>query len=241
MKPIITERYEEMSRKAARMVKHQVLSKPGSVLGLPTGDTPLGMYRELVQAYQQKELDFAQVTVFNLDEYCGLGKENEQSYAYYMQRNLYDSVNVPLKNRFIPDGTAPDFDAECKRYEKQIKRTGGIDLMVLGIGTNGHIGFNEPADFFEAETHLVQLSSATKKANARFFTSANEVPDKAISVGIKTIMQAKELIILAYGAKKTDAVYKMVKGKISPRVPASIVQLHSNATVIIGRNTAKQL
>jgi len=240
MRIILADNYEEMSKKAAAILRSQVILKPDCVLGLATGDTPLGMYKELIKLYENEEVDFSSVTIFNLDEYCNLNRENAHSY-YYMNHNFFKYINVKKKNTHIPNGTAKDIDKECMKYERQIKNKGGIDLQVLGIGANGHIGFNEPDFNFEAETHLVTLDEMTIEANSRFFSSKDEVPTTAISMGIKTIMQSRMLILLANGEAKVDAIYNTVKGKISPKVPASIIQLHPNATIIIEKNAAKLL
>lgn len=241
MRMIFADTYEEMSKKAAAMVQSQIILKPDCVLGLATGGTPLGMYKELIKLYENKEVDFSAVTIFNLDEYCKLNRENTESYYYYMKHNFFKYINVKEENTYIPNGTAKDIEEECKRYEHQIKSKGGIDFQVLGIGANGHIGFNEPDINFEAETHLVTLDEMTIEANSRFFTSKDEVPTTAISMGIKTIMQSRMLMLLANGETKADAIYKTVKGKISPKVPASIIQLHPNATIIIEKNAANLL
>lgn len=241
MRIIITDNYEEMSKKAAAIVRNQIILKPDCVLGLATGDTPIGMYKELIKMHENKEVDFADVTTFNLDEYCKLNRENIQSYYYYMNHNFFKHINVKKENTYIPNGAAKDIDEECRNYERQIKNKGGIDLQVLGIGANGHIGFNEPNINFEAETHLVKLDKMTIEANSRFFSSKDEVPTTAISVGIETIMKSRMLVLLANGEIKADAIYKTVKGKICPEVPASIIQLHPNATMIIEKNAAKLL
>jgi glucosamine-6-phosphate deaminase len=241
MRIIIAANNEEMSKKAAAIVRSQITLKPDCVLGLATGDTPMGMYKELIKMYENNEVDFSNVTVFNLDEYCSLNRENPQSYYYYMHHNFFNYINVKKENTHIPNGTSPDIDEECRKYEQQIKNMGGIDLQVLGIGVNGHIGFNEPDINFEAETHLVKLDKMTIEANARFFSSKDEVPTLAISMGIKTIMQSRMLVLLANGETKAAAIYKTVNGKISPEVPASIIQLHPNATIIIDKNAAKLL
>jgi len=241
MRIILAANNEEMSEKAAAIVKSQIILKPDCVLGLATGDTPIGMYQELIKMYENREVDFSDVTIFNLDEYCNLNRENPHSYYYYMHHNFYKYINVNKKNTHIPNGTAKDIDEECRHYERQIKNRGGIDLQVLGIGVNGHIGFNEPDINFEAETHLVKLDKMTIEANARFFSSKDEVPTLAISMGIKTIMQSRMLVLLANGESKADAIYKTVKGKICPEVPASIIQLHPNAIIIIEKKAAKLL
>lgn len=241
MRIIIVNNYEEMSKEAAAIVRSEVLLKPDCVLGLATGDTPLGMYKELINLYKNKEVDFSDVTTFNLDEYCKLKREDEESYYYYMNNNFFKYININRKNTYIPNGTAKNIDEECRNYERHIKKKGGIDLQVLGIGANGHIGFNEPGIDFEAETHLVKLDEITIEDNSRFFSSKAEVPTEAISMGIKTIMQSKMIVLLANGETKADAIYKTVKGKISPEVPASIIQLHPNVIVIIEKRAAELL
>lgn len=241
MKVVVVKNYEEMSKKAAAITCSQVIIKPNSVLGLATGDTPIGMYKELIEAFNRKEVDFSEVKAFNLDEYYGLNRENEQSYYYFMKHNLFDHINIKEENRHIPDGNAKDIETECRNYDEQIKREGGIDIQVLGIGKNGHIGFNEPDVNFEAGTHLVKLNQSTIEANSRFFNSKDEVPTKAISMGMKTIMQSKKIILLANGEVKADAIYKTLRGKISPEVPASILQIHPDVTVIIDKEAAKLL
>lgn len=238
MRIIIVDNYEELSIKAAAMVISQVILKPDCILGLAAGDTPLGMYKELIKIHENKEVDFSDVTTFNLDEYCKINRKNSQSYHYYMHQNFFKYVNIKKKNIFIPNGMAKDILEACRNYEQQIKNKGGVDLQILGIGANGHIGFNEPDIDFEAETHLVKLKKMTIEANSRFFSSKNEVPTSAISMGIKTILQSKMLVLMANGEIKADAILKTVKGKICPQVPASIIQLHPNATLIIEKNAA---
>lgn len=238
MRIIVTDNYEEISRKAAIMVASQIILKPHSVLGLATGSTPLGMYYELIEMYNKGEIDFEETTTFNLDEYYGLSVDNPQSYYYYMMENFFNHVNVKEGHINIPRGMTEDIEGECTRYEDKIRQVGGIDIQVLGIGGNGHIGFNEPNVNFEAETHLVKLDEKTIEANARFFCSSAEVPAYAISMGIKTIMQSRKIILLANGASKAEAIYKTIKGKISPEVPASILQLHQDVTIILDRAAA---
>lgn len=241
MRLILAENYAEMSYKAADIVRCQVVLKPDSVLGLATGDTPLGMYKELIRLYVNHQVDFSKTTIFNLDEYCRIERANSQSYHYYMYHRFFQYINVKRQNTHIPNGTAKDIDAECRKYDRQIKQMGGIDLQVLGIGANGHIGFNEPDINFAAETHLVKLNEKTIAANSRFFNSKDEVPKTAITMGIKSILQSRMLILLADGEAKADAIYQAVKGKICPEMPASIIQLHPNATIIIEKNAAKRL
>ncbi len=241
MKIIVAKDYEEMSKKAADFVAAQIILKPDSVLGLPTGSTPVGMYRELVKRYQAGDIDFSNVVTFNLDEYCGLDAENPQSYHYFMMENLFAHINVPKQNIHIPSGSALDIQKECDQYEQKIKDAGGIDLQVLGIGRNGHIGFNEPATYFEAKTHMGQLDEDTIRANARFFNSIEEVPKKAISMGIRAIMQARKILLLANGEEKAEAIYKTVQGAIVPQVPASILQLHPDVVIILDEKAADKL
>ncbi|KAJ49512.1 glucosamine-6-phosphate deaminase [Clostridium tetanomorphum] len=241
MRVIVVDNYKKMSEKAAIMVASQIVLKPDSILGLATGDTPLGMYEELIKMYNNNEIDFSQVKSFNLDEYYGLNKNNTQSYNYYMRENLFKHINMKEENINIPDGTAKDIQAECKNYEKRISEQGGIDLQILGIGVNGHIGFNEPGIDFEAETHFVNLDEKTIKSNSRFFNSIEEVPTKAISMGIKTIINSKRIVLLACGESKAEAIFRTMKGKINPKTPASILQLHSDVTLIIDKEAASKL
>ncbi len=233
--------YYEMSRKAASIIASQITLKSDSVLGLATGDTPLGMYNELVKLYDNKELDFSEVKTFNLDEYYGLDINNKQSYYYFMMSNLFNYINVPAANINIPNGSAKNIEEECLGYERKIKEAGGIDVQVLGIGVNGHIGFNEPAVNFEAKTHLVTLDKSTIEANSRFFINKDEVPTKAISMGIGTIMNSRKILLLACGSSKAGIIAKAIKGKITPKVPASILQLHQDVTVIVDTAAAVNL
>lgn len=241
MKVITVNNYDEMSHMAAEMLATQIIFKKDSILGLATGDTPLGMYKELIKMYKEGKIDFSGIKTFNLDEYYGLSSTNPQSYHYYMMNNLFNHINVKKENINIPDGTASDVQKECTDYEKRIAASGGVDIQVVGIGVNGHIGFNEPAADFKAETHLVKLNEKTIQSNSRFFNSEDEVPKYAISMGIKTIMQSKNIILLADGISKADAIAKSVKGKIIPSVPASVLQLHNNVTVIIDKAAASKL
>ncbi|MBU3191999.1 glucosamine-6-phosphate deaminase [Clostridium bowmanii] len=241
MRIIIVNNYEEMSKKAAMMIASQVMLKPDSVLGLATGDTPLGMYKELIQLYSKNEVDFKEVTTFNLDEYYGINRKNPQSYYEYMMANLFNSININRKNIHVPDGMSQDVNAICSDYEEKIKKAGGIDMQVLGIGGNGHIGFNEPDVNFEARTHLVNLDEQTIEANSRFFDSIGDVPVKALSMGIKTIMNSKKIILLANGISKAESIARAINGKISPKVPASILQLHNDVTVILDSEAASGL
>jgi len=241
MRIIVVDNYEEMSKKAAMMIASQVMLKPNSILGLATGDTPLGMYKELILLYNKNEVDFKEVTTFNLDEYYGLNRENPESYYNYMIVNLFNNININRENINVPDGMAKDVNASCEYYENKIKALGGIDMQVLGIGGNGHIGFNEPDVNFEAQTHLVNLDEETIEANSRFFDSIADVPVKAISMGIKTIMNSKKIILLANGINKAESIERAIKGKISPKVPASILQLHNDVTIILDKEAASLL
>lgn len=241
MRIVVVDNYEEMSKKAATMVVSQVILKPDSVLGLATGDTPIGMYREIINIYKNQNLNFSHVKTFNLDEYYGLSKDNNQSYYYFMMNNLFNHVNIDKDNINIPNGMMNDIEKECKEYESSIVKAGGIDLQILGIGVNGHIGFNEPGESFEAETHLVNLDEKTIESNSRFFSSKDEVPTRAISMGIKTILYSKKIILLACGKNKADAIFKTIKGKITPNVPASILQLHEDVVVIVDKEAASKL
>ena len=241
MRIITTESYQEMSLEATKIVAGQVYLKPTSVLGLATGSTPEGLYDNLVAVHRTIGLDFSEVTTFNLDEYIGMAPENPQSYHYFMHKHFFDLVNVRPENIFIPDGCAEDVPAACKAYDKLIREKGGIDLQVLGIGRNAHIGFNEPDVKFEATTHKVKLDDETIQANARFFEDEEAVPRYAIGMGIKTIMLARHVILLANGPEKAEAVKKAVCGSVSPAAPASILQLHQDVTVIVDREAASML
>ena len=224
--------YKDMSRKAANIISAQVIMKPDCVLGLATGSTPIGTYQQLVEWYKKGDLDFSGVTTVNLDEYKGLPRTNDQSYYYFMHENLFDQVNVNPKNTHLPDGMEPDSEKECARYEKLICSLGGVDLQLLGLGHNGHIGFNEPGEAFEKETHCVNLQERTIEANKRFFASADEVPRQAYTMGIKTIMQAKKILVVVSGEDKADIVAKAFFGPVTPAVPASILQMHNDVTLV---------
>ena len=224
--------YHDMSRKAANIISAQVIMKPHAVLGLATGSTPIGAYKQLVEWYNKGDLDFAGVTSVNLDEYKGLSPENDQSYRYFMNTNLFDHVNIDKNKTYVPNGLEEDSDKACADYNEIIRSVGGIDIQLLGIGGNGHIGFNEPGEAFEKETHCVDLTESTIKANARFFESMDEVPKQAYTMGIKNIMAAKKILLVATGSAKADALYKSLYGPITPNVPASILQLHQDVTVV---------
>lgn len=231
MKLISVPNPQKMGEAAAQIIAQTIQQKPNSTLGLATGSTPLPLYATLVELYQQG-LDFSQVITFNLDEYCGLGPDHNQSYRYFMQQQLFEHINVQPENIHIPNGLAQDTIAESKRYEEQIQQVGGIDLQILGIGTNGHIGFNEPSDAIPKYTHKVNLAEETIRANARFFDDINDVPRTAISMGIKSIMQARNIVLLCSGEAKAQILHESLTGPITPQVPASLLQLHPQLTVI---------
>lgn len=224
--------YQDMSRKAANIISAQIIMKPDCVLGLATGSTPVGTYRQLIEWYEKGDLDFSRVSTVNLDEYRGLTHTDPQSYYYFMQENLFDHVNIDKAATHVPDGTNPDAADACAKHEQIIKSLGGIDLQLLGLGNNGHIGFNEPGAAFEKETHLVDLAESTIRANARFFTSIDEVPKQAYTMGIRTIMQAKKILVVVSGEGKADIVSRAFFGPVTPEVPASILQMHPDVTVV---------
>lgn len=224
--------YKDMSRKAANIISAQVIMKPNCVLGLATGSTPIGTYDQLVEWYNKGDLDFSEVTTVNLDEYKGLPRTNDQSYYYFMHQHLFDRVNIDPERTNVPNGMEPDAEKECGRYEELIRSLGGVDLQLLGLGHNGHIGFNEPGEAFEKETHCVDLTESTIEANKRFFASADDVPKQAYTMGIKTIMQAKKILIVVNGENKADIVDRAFFGPVTPEVPASILQLHNDVTLV---------
>lgn len=224
--------YKDMSRKAANIISAQVIMKPNCVLGLATGSTPIGTYDQLVEWYNKGDLDFSEVTTVNLDEYKGLPRTNDQSYYYFMHQHLFDRVNIDPERTNVPNGMEPDAEKECGRYEELIRSLGGVDLQLLGLGHNGHIGFNEPGEAFEKETHCVDLTESTIEANKRFFAFADDVPKQAYTMGIKTIMQAKKILIVVNGENKADIVERAFFGPVTPEVPASILQLHNDVTLV---------
>ena len=232
MKFITVQNYEQMSRQAANIISAQVIMKPQSVLGLATGSSPLGTYRQLIEWYKKGDLDFSSVTSVNLDEYIGLEGTHDQSYRYFMQTNFFDHINIRRENTYVPNGCADDLAKEGAEYDARIESFGGIDLQLLGIGLDGHIGFNEPAPIFEKATHVVDLHESTIKANARFFEKESDVPRQAITMGMGAIMQAKKVLLIANGKSKKDIVERAFFGPITPEVPASILQLHPDLTVV---------
>lgn len=233
MKIISAKDYQALSRAAANIISAQVILKPSCVLGLATGSSPVGTYQQLIEWYKKGDLDFSQVRTVNLDEYVGLDKDHDQSYAYFMRTNLFDHINVDPANTNIPDGMAPDEAEECARYDKVIRDLGGIDLQLLGLGPNGHIGFNEPGEAFELETHCVDLTPATIEANKRFFDGNEDlVPKQAYTMGIKTIMQARKVLVVANGLAKAKAVKAVVSGPVTPECPGSILQMHPDCILV---------
>ena len=238
MRIIRAKDYADMSRKAANIIAAHVILKPDCVLGLATGSTPIGTYKELIKGYENGDLDFSLVKTANLDEYRGLEKSNDQSYDYFMKANLFNHININFDNLNIPDGENPDAEAECARYEAVVKALGGLDLQLLGMGHNGHIGFNEPADEFVKETHCVDLQESTIQANKRFFEKVEDVPTQAYTMGINTIMQAKMILVIVSGADKAEIVKKAFFGPVTPQVPASILQMHPNVVVVVDEAAA---
>ena len=232
MRIIRTKNYDEMSRKAAAIIAAQVIHKPECVLGLATGGTPVGTYQNLVAWYNSGDLDFSGVSTVNLDEYRGLPREHRESYWSFMHRNLFDHVNIPAERINLPDGTNMDADAECARYDAVIAALGGVDLQLLGIGHDGHIGFNEPSDAFDMGTHCVDLTEETIEANKRFFASKDEVPRQAYTMGTHTIMSARKVLMVASGKDKAEIIKKAFFGPVTPHVPASILQMHPNFVLV---------
>ena len=224
--------YRAMSRRAASLIAAQVVLKPEGVLGLATGSTPIGLYSQLVEWYKQGDLSFAGIRSVNLDEYLGLAPTHEQSYRYFMQTNLFDHIDIKPENTHVLNGLAKDPDAECAAYNKLIAELGGIDLQLLGMGHNGHIAFNEPGDDFGLETHVVDLTESTIEANKRFFESRDEVPRHALSMGIKNIMNARRILMVVSGEEKADIVCKAFTGPVTKEVPASVLQLHPDVTLV---------
>lgn len=239
MRIIRTKDYREMSRTAANIISAQVILKPGSVLGLATGSSPLGAYAQLAEWYRKGDLDFSLVRTVNLDEYIGLAPDHPQSYRRFMEENFFSRVNIPPESIDIPSGVSPDPEAECRRYDARLRSLGPIDLQLLGLGVNGHIGFNEPSDNFPKGTHIAELTGSTRDANKRFFAGIDETPKTAISMGIYDIMRSKRILMVASGANKAAAVQKAFFGPITPRVPASILQLHPDVTLVADEEALK--
>ena len=233
---ITVENYDKLSRISANIIAAQIISKPNCVLGLATGSSPLGTYKNLAAYCESGDVDFSDVTSVNLDEYVGLDGTSDQSYRYFMNTNLFSKVNIDIEKTHVPNGCASDAEKECENYDKLIESLGGIDLQLLGIGLDGHIGFNEPDSFFTKETHMVTLDPSTIEANARFFASKDDVPTKALTMGMGGIMNAKKVLLIANGKNKKEILEKAFYGPITPEVPASILQLHPDVTVIYSEN-----
>jgi len=236
MRVITCENYEKMSKVAASMVKAQIVLKPNSVLGLATGSTPEGMYAALAEWHKMHGLDFSEVKTFNLDEYYPIDRENDQSYYYFMDKHLYSKINIKKENAHVPNGNASDVDAECANYDKNIDAAGGIDLQILGIGSNGHVGFNEPGPELTAGTHKVTLTEGTIKDNSRFFASEAEVPKHALTSGMATIMKAKKIVIMVSGKNKAEPLKKLLSGKITTDCPATMLNMHPDVVVIADKD-----
>ncbi|MGM8364575.1 glucosamine-6-phosphate deaminase [Virgibacillus sp. W0181] len=241
MKLIEAKDYEDMSKQACALMVNKLNELDNPVLGLATGSTPVGLYECLIEKYKQGEITFEHAVSFNLDEYIGLADDNPNSYHYFMNEKLFNHINIPNENTHVPSGVAENYDIECEQYEKMIKDANNIDVQLLGLGVNGHIGFNEPGTPFTSRTHVVELDESTRNANAHFFASGWEVPSRAISMGIESIMESKEIILLASGEKKAKAIARLINGDISELFPASILHKHSNVTVIADKAACAKL
>jgi glucosamine-6-phosphate deaminase len=238
---IVKDNYDAVSKEAAEIVVNRFRERPNLVLGLPTGSSPLGLYAELIRMHREEGLDFSRVTTFNLDEYVGVPPEHNQSYHYFMHEHLFKHINVAPENIHIPRGTEEDLVAFCDWYERKIVQCGGIDLQILGIGANGHIAFNEPGSSLGSRTRIKTLAGTTREANARFFETADEVPRYAITMGVGTIMEAREILLLATGSVKAAAIRAAVEGSITASCPASMIQLHRRVFVVVDREAAAEL
>jgi glucosamine-6-phosphate deaminase len=241
MNVLVANNYEEVSKIAADIITKLVVSKPNCILGLATGSTPIGTYKKLIEYNKEKMVDFSKVTSFNLDEYLGLPGDHPQSYRFFMNNNLFNHINIDINNTFVPNGIASDIQKECENYDQMILDAGGIDLQVLGIGNNGHIGFNEPSEVLNMGTHVTNLTENTIQANARFFNSIDEVPTKAITMGLGSIMKAKHIVLIASGSAKADIIGKLINGKIDTLIPASLLQVHHNVTVIVDKEAGAKI
>ncbi len=241
MNVLVFDTEEQIGIAAGYYMCGQVLQKPDSVLGLATGSTPIKAYDHMIKLYKQGAVDFSQVTTFNLDEYCNLDIHDKNSYHSFMYENLFDEINIPAENINFLDGNADNTEHECKEYEKRIKRAGGIDIQLLGIGSNGHIAFNEPADSFQRWSHVVALKESTIKDNSRFFNSIEEVPTHALTMGIGSIMQARKILIIALGEHKAKAVKQVIDGQVTPQCPASVLQFHKDVTLMLDKGAASLL
>lgn len=231
--------YDAMSSKAAEIFSEEINKHPEAAFGFATGGTPLGMYKQLIEMNKQKAVNFSGITTFNLDEYYPISRDNDQSYYYFMMTNLFEKVNIDRDKIHIPNGNAADINKECTEYEEALTASGGLRMQLLGIGLNGHIGFNEPSGSFSRATHCVQLDQSTCEANARFFTSVDDVPRQAITMGIGTIMMSESILLLANGKGKAEIIKKALTGPITPEVPASVLQLHRNVIVVLDKSAAE--
>ncbi|WP_300346535.1 glucosamine-6-phosphate deaminase [Clostridium sp.] len=241
MRLMVTKTYDEMSKVAANEMADSIKSNPEIILGLATGGTPIGMYKNLIKMYNDGELDFSKVTSINLDEYVGLSGEHDQSYRYFMNTNLFNHINIDKSKTFVPNGLAKNIEEECKSYDARIENMGGIDLQLLGLGANGHIGFNEPGEVLSVGTHLTDLKESTIEANARFFESIEDVPRKAVTMGLGGIMKAKKIMVIASGEGKAEVVKAMMSGKITTEIPATMLQMHNNVVLIVDEAAASLL
>lgn len=241
MKLIQTGSYEELSQQAAAQIISKIKENPKLKLGLATGSTPTGVYKELIQDHEENKTSYNQINTFNLDEYIGISKKDPNSYHYFMCENLFDHIDIPFEQTHIPNGTAKDLEEECWRYEQFIQEHGGIDLQILGIGQNGHIGFNEPGTSFDSRTHIINLAESTRMANSRFFESIEDVPTQAITMGIASIMESKEIFLLVSGASKAEALARLMNGEVSEQFPASVLKNHPNVTIFADKEACALL
>ncbi|WP_226577465.1 glucosamine-6-phosphate deaminase [Halobacillus litoralis] len=233
MNIIVVKDYKELSERACSIIENQIEMRAASVLGLATGSTPLGTYQELIQGYEEGRTDYSRVSTFNLDEYIGLSPDHPQSYRYFMNQKLFSHINISDENTYIPDGKAEDLQKECIRYERLVEEIGPPDLQLLGIGENGHIGFNEPGTSFESETHIVQLTDSTREANARFFSSMEDVPTQAVTMGIRSILKSRRILLLASGERKATAIKQFIESERTEQFPASSLKDHQDMTLIV--------
>lgn len=233
--------YKDMSRKAANIISAQVILKPETILGLATGSTPIGAYKQLIRWYEKGDVDFSQVSTVNLDEYVGLSPDNKQSYRYFMNKNFFNHINIDKKNTYVPNGLESNEQKACKQYDKLLESFGSTDLQLLGLGHNGHIGFNEPENTFAINTHCVKLSKSTREANARYFGDIKNVPEKAYTMGIKSIMASKRILVVVSGEDKADTLRKAFFGPVTPEIPASVLQFHANLTIVADCNALSKM
>jgi len=241
MEIIIHNTAEEASKHAGEYISNIVKKIPDTILGLATGGTPVQMYKEMIRQHKENNIDYSQVTSFNLDEYIGLPPTHDQSYRYFMNENLFNHINIDKQNTHVPDGMATDIPKECENYEQKIFQAGGIDLQLLGVGTDGHIGFNEPGSSFASRTRIKTLTKQTREDNARFFNNIDEVPIHCITMGIETIIESNEIILLAFGKNKAEVIRNMIEGPISAELPASALHLHPNVKIFIDEDAASKL